>query len=51
MTNTQAAKILADFNRWRRNKPPYDKGVPSFCKYTGVDIGLALDLAVKALKK
>ena len=54
MTPTEAAKILAEFNRWRRGEPPYDwsddpanrKDLP----YTPKQIGEAIDIAVQAMK-
>lgn len=47
MTNTQAAKILADFNRWRRGAGPDPDEI---LKVSPKDIGIAIDLAVKKLK-
>lgn len=53
MTTTEAAKILAEFNHWRRGEPPYDwsddpakrKELP----YTPTQIGEAIDAAVEAM--
>jgi hypothetical protein len=50
MTNQQAAKILADFNKWRRGDKPYDSPLKEF-PFDVARIGLAIDLAVEALKK
>ena len=55
MTPTEAAKILAEFNHWRRGEPPYDwsddpkkrKELP----YTPQQIGEAIDVAVSCLNK
>lgn len=54
MTPTEAAKILAEFNRWRRGEPPYDwnddpkkrKELP----FTPMQIGEAIDTAENVMK-
>lgn len=54
MTPIEAAKILAEFNRWRRGEPPYDwSDDPTKRKklqYTPQQIGKAIDVAVATMK-
>ena len=54
MTPAEAAKILVEFNRWRRGDPPYDWSAdPAKRKelpYTPRQIGEAIDIAVQAMK-
>lgn len=50
MTTKQAAKILKDFNKWRRGAKPYDR-LPYDLGHTPTEIGLAIDVAVKQLTK
>jgi hypothetical protein len=50
MTAKQAAKILTDFNKWRRGEKPYNNVIIAL-PFGAVEIGVAIDLAVKELKK
>lgn len=54
MTTTEAAKILAEFNKWRRGEPPYnwsdDPKKRKELPYTPKQIGEAIDVAVEAMK-
>lgn len=46
MTTKQAAKILRDFNKWRRGEEPYNNIIKTF-PFDVVVIGQAIDVAVK----
>ena len=54
MTPAEAAKILAEFNKWRRGDPPYDwiddPAKRKKLTYTPKQIGEAIDIAVRAMK-
>lgn len=54
MTPTEAAKILAEFNKWRRGEPPYDWSAdPTKRKelpFTPMQIGEAIDTAENVMK-
>lgn len=50
MTEKEAAKILTDFNAWRRGEAPYDHLMHTAHFETSTkDIGIAIDLAIKKL--
>lgn len=44
----KARKVLEDFNKWRRDS---SSEIPSYKIHTPKDIGIAIDVAVKHLKK
>ena len=49
MTAAQAAKILTDFNKWRRGDGKYTDVISPF-DVSPKDIGIAIDVAIKKLK-
>lgn len=46
MSIQRAIEILTEYNKWRRHE-----GEPCNFKYSGQELGLAIDVAVKALWK
>jgi hypothetical protein len=52
MTAREAAKILREFNKWRRGEKPYaDAVVTDYFKFTPTEIGQAIDRAVLSLER
>lgn len=46
MTLHRAHEVLKEYNEWRRHE-----GEPEPCKYSGLEIGAAIDIAVYCLWK
>lgn len=54
MNGILAAEMLAEWQKWRRGKPPYDGDTPETYNkmpYSPKEIGIALDYAIEILKK
>lgn len=44
MTTKRAIEVLTEYNKWRRHE-----GEPCDCKYSAMEVGAAIDVAVHAL--
>lgn len=54
MNGILAAEMLAEWQKWRRGKPPYDGDTPETYNkmpYSPKEIGIALDYAIEVLKE